>query len=132
MVRTRACPLLFFAERRDEVLVGRIAKVDLGRRVGACGRAERYCTVADDLAVFFDALEERGPLHQVGQVEVQVVVLRQGVQVAQVQFEQVARSDAADGRHGFDTIRMFQRFGRGWVGVIDPFSISVEKRVWAR
>ena len=72
---------VFCKEERGEVsgVDGYGRWLDFG---DAAKRSGAVPTVADDLAVFFDALEERGPLHQVGQVEVQVVVLRQRVQVA--------------------------------------------------
>ena len=60
---------------------------------------ERYRTIAYDLAVFFYALEERGPFHEVCEVEVEVVVFGEGVEVAKVELQEIAGSDTADGRH---------------------------------
>jgi hypothetical protein len=57
-------------------------------------------TVAYYLAVFFDALEERGPFHEVCEVEIEVVVLGEGVEVTEVKLEEIARSNTADGCHG--------------------------------
>jgi len=47
-----------------------------------------------------DRAEERRPAHQVVEVEAQVIVLGQGVEVGQVQREQVRGRDAPDGAHG--------------------------------
>jgi hypothetical protein len=51
--------------------------------------------------VFLDALKERGPFHEVGQVEVEVVVFGEGVEVAEVELQEVRRPDAAHRRHGW-------------------------------
>jgi hypothetical protein len=56
--------------------------------------------VAYYLAMFFDALEERGPFHEVREVKVQVVIFRVWVQIAQVEMEQVRGLNTADCRHG--------------------------------
>ena len=50
--------------------------------------------------MFFYALEERGPFHEVREVEIEVVVLREGVEVAEVELEEVAGPDTAHVRHG--------------------------------
>lgn len=49
--------------------------------------------------MFLYALEERGPLHEVCEVEIEVIVFGQGVEIAQVELEEVAWADTADGRH---------------------------------
>ena len=49
--------------------------------------------------MFFYTLEERGPFHEVCEVEVEVVVFGEGVQVAEVELQEVTGSDSADGRH---------------------------------
>src|SRR5271156_3927849 len=49
--------------------------------------------------MFFYTLEERGPCHEVCEVEVEVVVFGEGVQVAEVELQEVTGSDSADGRH---------------------------------
>lgn len=63
------------------------------------GRRRR--TVADYLAIaVLDDIEERRPFHEIVEVEVQVVVLGQGIEVGQVQAEQVAGRHAPDRGHG--------------------------------
>lgn len=47
-----------------------------------------------------DHAEQRRPAHQVVQVEAQVIVLGQGVEVGQVQREQVRWRHAPDETHG--------------------------------
>jgi hypothetical protein len=64
--------------------------------------------------MFFYTLEERGPFHEICEVEVEVIVFGEGVQVAEVEFQEVARAHSADGRHRCyygleDTISSFQR-----------------------
>lgn len=49
--------------------------------------------------MFFYTLEERGPCHEVCEVEVEVIVFGEGVQVAEVELQEVAGSDSADGCH---------------------------------
>jgi hypothetical protein len=49
--------------------------------------------------MFFYTLEERGPFHEVCEIEVEVIILREGVEVAEVELQEVAGSDSADGRH---------------------------------
>lgn len=49
--------------------------------------------------MFFYTLEERGPFHEVCEVEVEVIVFGEGVEVAEVELQKVAGSDSADGRH---------------------------------
>jgi hypothetical protein len=49
--------------------------------------------------MFFYTLEERGPFHEVCEVEVEVIVFGEGVEVAEVELQEVAGSDSADGRH---------------------------------
>jgi hypothetical protein len=64
------------------------------------GGGQRSGTVAYYLAVFFDTLEERRPFHEVGQVEVEVVVFGEGVEVAEVELQEVRGPNAAHRRHG--------------------------------
>lgn|ERR1700722_3020027 len=49
--------------------------------------------------MFFYTLEERGPFHEVCEVEVEIIVFGEGVEVAEVELQEVARSDSADGCH---------------------------------
>lgn len=56
--------------------------------------------IADNLTVFLNALKQRWPSHQVGEVEVQIIVFRVGIEVAEVEVEEVGRLNSADGRHG--------------------------------
>ena len=72
------------------------------RRVGeVCGRGLKLThDVADDAPVLDDALEEGGPAHEVGEIEGEVVVFREGVEVAEVEVQEVGGGDAADGGHG--------------------------------
>ena len=56
------------------------------------------------MPVLDDALEEGGPAHQVGQVEGEVVVFGEGVEVAEVEVQEVGGGDAADGGHGLDEV----------------------------
>ncbi len=60
----------------------------LGRRGGDEEGEKGSRTIRHDLAsVLLYALEQRRPSHQIGQVEVQVVVLGVRVQVAEVEGE---------------------------------------------
>lgn len=69
------------------------------RRSGQVERRRR--TVADYLAIaVLDDIEERRPFHEIVEVEVQVVVLGQGIEVGQVQAEQVGGRHAPDRGHG--------------------------------
>jgi hypothetical protein len=49
--------------------------------------------------MFFYTLEERGPCHEVCEVEVEVIVFGEGVEVAEVELQEVTGSDSADSRH---------------------------------
>jgi hypothetical protein len=51
--------------------------------------------------MFFYTLEERGPFHEVCEVEVEVIVFGEGVEIAEVELQEVTGSDSADGRHLF-------------------------------
>jgi hypothetical protein len=67
-------------------LLGIVADIGKGRN-----------TVADDLALFLDDVEQRGPFHEIGEVEVEVIVLSQGIEVREVHAEEVVGLGAADG-----------------------------------
>lgn len=57
-------------------------------------------TVARDISVLiFDNSEERGPLGEVLEVEVDVVVFRQGVEIGEVGVEEVCRSKSTERGH---------------------------------
>jgi hypothetical protein len=49
--------------------------------------------------MFFYTLEERGPFHEVCEVEVEVIVFSEGVEVAEIELQEVTGSDSADSRH---------------------------------
>lgn len=49
--------------------------------------------------MFFYTLEERGPFHEICEVEVEVIVFGKGVEVTEVELQEVTGSDSADGRH---------------------------------
>lgn len=55
--------------------------------------------VTNDLAIFLKAEEQRWPLHQVGQIEADVVVLSVWIEVAEVQVKKVSWFDASNYRH---------------------------------
>src|SRR5271154_3375532 len=75
-------------------------------------------TVAYDLAVLFNALEQRGPFHEVRHIEVEVVVLGQGVEVAEVEVQKVRGADAADRRHDGRKDGSEWRVPRRWGGML--------------
>jgi hypothetical protein len=57
-------------------------------------------TVSDyPFCAVFDGAEERGPSHEVVEVEAQVVVFGQRVEVGEVEGEEVCWGHAPDGTH---------------------------------
>lgn len=62
--------------------------------------SRRRRTVSDYLAVsVLDDVKQRRPFHEIVEVEVHVVVLGQGIEVGQVQVEQVGGRHAPDRGH---------------------------------
>lgn len=62
-----------------------------------CFGGMRGYTVAHDIAVaVFDDVEEGWPFHEIGEVELEVVVFGQRIEVGEIQREEVARGHAAD------------------------------------
>lgn len=55
--------------------------------------------IADDLIMLLNALEQRRPPHEIGQIEVDAVVLGEGIEIAVVQVEEVIRPHTADDGH---------------------------------
>ena len=49
--------------------------------------------------MFFDALEEGGPFHEVGHVKAEIIVFGVGVQVAKIEMEEIGGLNAADDGH---------------------------------
>jgi hypothetical protein len=56
-------------------------------------------TVCNDLAIFLNDVEEGGPFHEVGEVEIKVIIFRQSIEIGLVHAEEVVGSGAANGGH---------------------------------